>query len=80
MNILEPLLRTIKKRFVVVMTDGYSKQAEAIPMKTTTAPQVATIIMKDCIMAYGLPEYLLTDSLPQCVTDSFFVPLLTYGY
>lgn len=77
-NMLGPLPKTSNRnRFVVAMTDRYSKLTRARPTKTTPAPQVATIFMKDWIMPYEIPEQLLTDYGPQFVS-TFFQSLCLY--
>lgn len=63
MDILGSLLKTSTgNRFVVVITDRYSKLTRAVPTKTNTAPQIVTIFMGNWAMPYGIPEFHLTDN------------------
>ena len=62
MGILDDLTRTSRhKRFVLVITERFSKLTTAIPLRTVTAPVVADAFLTHWAFKYGAPKYLLTD-------------------
>lgn len=48
--------KTKENRFVVVKLDRYSSLTKLIWMKTTAAPQTATIFKYHSVILYGIPE------------------------
>lgn len=57
--------RSTGKRLLFVLTDRYCKLSRAIPTRTTTAPNFATILMDKCVMPYGFRDRLFTENGPQ---------------
>lgn len=71
-DILGPLpVSTSGNRFVLVVTDRFSKLTRSIPMKMTTAVKVAEQFVEQWIIPYGAPDYLLSDNGPQFVAKFF---------
>jgi transposase InsO family protein len=65
-DILGPLPTTVSgHRFVLVISDRFSKFTVAVPMKTTTADDVAEVFVSSWISYFGVPLILLTDNGPQ---------------
>jgi len=48
-------------RYILAIIDGYSKWCSLIPLKTITADEVASKILKNWICIYGPPEKLHSD-------------------
>ena len=72
MDIVGPFVKTQNGHTnVLVITDRFSKIARAIPLKKTTAAEVAAAFLENWICPYGMPEYLLTDNGPQFVARTF---------
>jgi len=61
-----PLARTAAgHRFILVITDRFSKLVRALPMDCTTAVDCASVVMDYWVAAYGPPDRLLSDGGPQ---------------
>jgi hypothetical protein len=72
MDILGPLPRTKHgNRFLLVITDRYSKVTKTVPLRVVTALSVAKAFCDHWVFAYGAPISLLTDNGPQ-FTAKFF--------
>ena len=72
MDILGPLTRSADdSRFVLVMTDRFTKLARAIPLKSATAKVVAETFLESWIFPYGIPDIVLTDNGPNFVSKFF---------
>ena len=72
MDILGPLPKSeAGNRFVLVITDRYSKMARAIPMQDTTTKDVAQVFVEHWVYPYGIPNKLLTDNGPQFESKLF---------
>jgi len=68
-DLLGPLPRTKNhKRFILVITDRYTKTALTIPMKKTTAPHVAAAFLNNWVFLVGTPNSLLSDYGPQFIS------------
>lgn len=73
MDILGPLPRTKHgNRFLLVITDRFSKVTKTVPLRTVTALSVARAFCDHWVYAYGPPISLLTDNGPQ-FTAKFFL-------
>jgi len=71
-DILGPLPRsTSGQRFILVMTDRFSKFTRAIPMRTITAINVAKEFLHHWIFAYGAPTHVITDNGSQFTAQVF---------
>jgi hypothetical protein len=72
MDILGPLPRTKHgNRFLLVISDRYSKVTKTVPLRTVTALSVARAFCDHWAYVYGPPVSLLTDNGPQ-FTAKFF--------
>ena len=72
MDILGPLPRTKHgNRFLLVITDRYSKVTKTVPLRVITALSAARAFLDHWVYAYGAPISLLTDNGPQ-FTAKFF--------
>ena len=72
MDIAGPYPRTRNgNEYVVVLTDRFTKLTRAIPTRTTTASDVASIFIDYWIYSYGVPDYLLTDRGTQFMSKFF---------
>ena len=66
MDILGPLPRTEReKRFLLVITDWFSKLTAVVPLRTTNAYSEAIAFCEAWIFKYGPPESVLTDNSKQ---------------
>lgn len=72
MDILGPLPKTKSgERFIVFITDSYSKLTSAMPMNDTTALLVAACFLNNWVFLYGIPNSILTYNLPQFIAQFF---------
>ena len=73
MDILGPLTTTDRgNRFLLVITDRYSKLTRAFPLSTTMADVVAHVFFDGWVASgYGIPSILLTDNGPQFCAKFF---------
>jgi hypothetical protein len=72
-DILGPLPKTAHgNRFLLVISDRFSKLTRTIPMRTTTALAVEKAFCTHWVFSYGPPRYLLSDNGPQ-FTAKFFM-------
>lgn len=72
MSILGPLPKTrTGSKYIVVVTDRYSKLTRAIRTKTTAASDVTPTFINDRVISYGIPDRLLTDKESQFVGNLF---------
>ena len=63
MDILGPLPKTDHgNRFLLVITDRFSKLTRTVPLRTITAMVVAKAFCESWVFAYGAPRYVLTDN------------------
>ena len=62
MDILGPLpTSTNGNRYLLVITDHFTKWVEAFPLANQTAETIATILIDEIFARYGVPENILTD-------------------
>ena len=72
MDILGPLPRTRHgMRFILVITDRFTKLTKTVPLRTITSLAVARAFCREWVFSYGTPKTLLTDNGTQ-FTASFF--------
>jgi hypothetical protein len=63
MDILGPLPKTEQgNRFLLVISDRFSKLTPTVPLRTITALGVAKAFCDTRVFSYGPPRYLLTDN------------------
>lgn len=61
-DVVGPLPTSEKgNRFILVITDVFSKWVEAFPLTTVTSQVYVDIIIKDIISRYGIPKQIHTD-------------------
>ena len=61
-DIMGPLpLTTQGNKYVLVVTDLFSKWTEAFPLKTTDSETLATVLINEVICRYGMPSSLHSD-------------------
>ena len=71
-DILGPLPRASSgHRFILVMTDRFSKLTRAVAMRTCTALAVSKAFLEYWVFAYGAPTQLLTDNGSQFASGLF---------
>lgn len=62
MDLIGPLPLTKEgKRYILVITDHFTKWAEAIALRDATGEMIAKSFVKHWLCVYGAPEYLLSD-------------------
>ncbi|GFX96803.1 retrovirus-related Pol polyprotein from transposon 17.6 [Trichonephila clavipes] len=66
-----PVLRVRRNRFVLVITDHFSKWAEIIPLKNVSARIIADSLFDNYISRYGNAVKLISDNGPQFISDIF---------
>ena len=71
-DILGELIKTPRgNRFLLVMTDRYTKLTKAVALKRITADTIAQAFVTHWVFSYGAPSYVLSDNGPQ-FTSRFF--------
>jgi transposase InsO family protein len=71
-DILGPLPKTVHgNRYLLVITDRFSKLTRTIPVRTTNALAVAKAFCAHWVFAYGPPKFLPSDNGPQFVAKFF---------
>ena len=71
-DILGPLPKTkTVKRFLLVITDRFSKLTQVVALRTITAYTVPVAFCKSWVFKYGVPRTLLSDDGPQ-INANFF--------
>lgn len=72
MDILGPFPKSSHEhRLILVIKDNFSKMTCIIPLRSTTATDIAMALLVHWIYLHGLPLYLLTDNEPQFVANLF---------
>lgn len=72
MDILGPIPRSIHgNRFILVITDRFSKLIHAVPLMAASATDVAMAFLIHWIYQYGLLLYLLTENGSQFLSKFF---------
>ena len=72
-DILGPLKPAAQdgSKFVLVMTDRFSKLTRALPLRSITALKVAKAFVQHWICSYGPPQYILSDNGSQFTSKLF---------
>ena len=71
-DILGPLPKAKSgDRFILVITDRFSKFTRAVPMKTISALNVCKIFLDHWVFAYGAPTHVLSDNGSQFASKLF---------
>ena len=61
-DIMGPLPQTSSgNKYIVVVTDLFSKWVEGFPVKSTDTEMLASLLVHEVICRYGLPSYLHSD-------------------
>jgi Integrase zinc binding domain/Integrase core domain/Chromo (CHRromatin Organisation MOdifier) domain len=72
-DLLGPLPKTAHgNRYLLVISDRFSKLTRTVPLRTTTALVVAKAFCTHWVYAYGIPKFLLSDNGTQ-FTSKFFL-------
>ncbi|GFU86063.1 retrovirus-related Pol polyprotein from transposon 17.6 [Trichonephila clavipes] len=66
-----PVSRVRRNRYVLVITDHFSKWAEIIPLKKASARVTADNFFDNYISRFGAPIKLISDNGPQFISDIF---------
>ncbi|GFW68564.1 retrovirus-related Pol polyprotein from transposon 412 [Trichonephila clavipes] len=66
-----PLSRVRRNRYVLVIKDHFSKWAEIIPLKKTSARVIADNFFDNYVSRFGAPINLISDNGPQFISDIF---------
>ncbi|GFY01634.1 retrovirus-related Pol polyprotein from transposon 17.6 [Trichonephila clavipes] len=66
-----PVSRVRRNRYVLVITDHFSKWAEIIPLKKASARIIADNFFDNYISRFGVPIKLISDNGPQFISDTF---------
>ena len=71
-DILGPLRPTpAGNKYLLVITDRFSKLTKTVPLKTVTSFNVATAFCRNWVFVYGPPVYLLSDNGGQFTSKYF---------
>ena len=52
---------TAGNKYIVVVTDLFSKWVEAFPVKATDTETLASLLVNEIVCRYGVPSYLYSD-------------------
>ncbi|GFX96758.1 retrovirus-related Pol polyprotein from transposon 297 [Trichonephila clavipes] len=66
-----PASRVRRNRYVLVITDHFSKWAEIIPLKKASAEVIADSLFDNYTSQYGAPIKMISDNGPQFLSDTF---------
>ncbi|GFU65358.1 retrovirus-related Pol polyprotein from transposon 412 [Trichonephila clavipes] len=66
-----PVSRVRRNRYVLVITNHFSKWAEIIPLKKASARVIADNFFDNYISRFGAPIKLISDNGPQFISDIF---------
>ncbi|GFY08165.1 retrovirus-related Pol polyprotein from transposon 17.6 [Trichonephila clavipes] len=66
-----PASRVRRNRYVLVITDHFSKWAEIIPLKKASTRIIADSLFDNYLSRYGAPVKLISDNGPQFKSDIF---------
>ncbi|GFW85294.1 retrovirus-related Pol polyprotein from transposon 17.6 [Trichonephila clavipes] len=66
-----PASRLERYRFLLVITDYFTKKSELIPSRKASAQAIANPIFKNYIPRYGAPLSLISDNGPQFISEVF---------
>ncbi|GFX33273.1 retrovirus-related Pol polyprotein from transposon 17.6 [Trichonephila clavipes] len=66
-----PVSRVRRNRYILVITDHFSKWAEIIPFKKASARVIEDNFFDNYISCFGAPIKLISDNGPQFISDIF---------
>ncbi|GFX95181.1 retrovirus-related Pol polyprotein from transposon 412 [Trichonephila clavipes] len=66
-----PASRPERYRFVLVITDHFTKWSELIPLRKASAQAIANAFFENYISRYGAPISLINDNGPQFISEVF---------
>ncbi|GFU97411.1 transposon Tf2-11 polyprotein [Trichonephila clavipes] len=66
-----PACRPEKYRFLLVITDHFTKWSELIPLRKASALAIANALFENYISRYGAPISLISDNGPQFISEVF---------
>ncbi|GFV78305.1 retrovirus-related Pol polyprotein from transposon 297 [Trichonephila clavipes] len=66
-----PASRPERYRFLLVITDHFTKLSELIPLRKESAQAIANALFENYISRYGAPISLISDNGPQFISEVF---------
>ncbi|GFX16125.1 retrovirus-related Pol polyprotein from transposon 412 [Trichonephila clavipes] len=66
-----PASRPERYKFILVISDHFTKWCELIPLRKASAQAIATAFFDNYIARYGAPISLISDNGPQFISDVF---------
>ncbi|GFT27330.1 transposon Tf2-6 polyprotein [Trichonephila clavipes] len=66
-----PASRPERYRFLLVITDHFTKWSELIPLRITSTQAIANALFENYISRYGAPISLISDNGPQFISEVF---------
>ncbi|GFW01722.1 retrovirus-related Pol polyprotein from transposon 412 [Trichonephila clavipes] len=66
-----PASRLERYRFLLVITDHFTKWSELIPLRKDSAQAIANALFENYISRYGAPISLISDNGPQFISEVF---------
>lgn len=66
-------------KYIVVMTDYYSKLTRVIPSRTTAATDIVHTFINDWVIPYGKPELWLANNGPRFIWNFFNTACVALG-
>ncbi|GFY07584.1 retrovirus-related Pol polyprotein from transposon 412 [Trichonephila clavipes] len=66
-----PASRPERYKFILVITDHFTKWCELIPLRKASAQTIANAFFNNYITRYGAPISLISDNGPQFISDVF---------
>ncbi|GFX18430.1 transposon Tf2-9 polyprotein [Trichonephila clavipes] len=66
-----PASRPERYRFLLVITDHFTKWSELIPLRKASAQTIANALFENYISLYGAPISLISDNGPQFISEVF---------
>ncbi|GFX49248.1 transposon Tf2-6 polyprotein [Trichonephila clavipes] len=66
-----PASRPERYRFLLVITDHFTKWSELIPLRKASAQAIANALFENYISRYGAPISLISDNGPQFISEIF---------
>ncbi|GFS56712.1 retrovirus-related Pol polyprotein from transposon 412 [Trichonephila clavipes] len=65
-----PVSRPERYRFLLVITDHFTKWSELIPLRKASAQAIANALFENYISRYGAPISLISDNGPQFISEA----------
>ncbi|GFU79701.1 retrovirus-related Pol polyprotein from transposon 297 [Trichonephila clavipes] len=66
-----PTSRPERYRFLLVITDHFTKWSELIPLRKASAQAIANALLENYLSRYGAPISLISDNGPQFISEVF---------